>query len=188
LPHETKRRVFAHPLRLPPGVGCQTGLPQVTRLYFSFFNRIPDYGGLLFQVNAYRQGTPLEAIAQNFANSPEFTDRYGALTDDQYVNLVYQNVLGRAPDAGGYDYYFTRLQSGALTRGQMMIGFSESPEFQQISDNDVFVNSMYVGLLRRAPEQGGLDFYANLLEQGLSREAMIGAFIASQEYRGRFLP
>src|SRR5207344_1387485 len=91
----------------------QNGLPQVTRLYFSYFNRIPDYAGLLFQVGAYRAGTPLEAIAQNFYNSPEFTNRYGALTNDQYINLVYQNVLGRAPDAGGFAFYKNLLDGGA---------------------------------------------------------------------------
>ena len=83
-------------------------------------------------------GSPLDVIAQNFSNSPEFTTRYGSLTNDQYINLVYQNVLGRAPDPDGYNFYFTRLQNGTMTRGQMMIGFSESPEFQQLTSDEVF--------------------------------------------------
>ena len=144
----------------------QSGLPQCTRLYLSFFGRIPDYPGLVFQVGQFRSGVPLDVIAQNFSNSPEFTSRYGALTNDQYINLVYQNVLGRAPDPGGYDFYFTRLESGALTRGQMMIGFSESPEFTQMVLDDVFTIAVYVGTLRRTPEQSGLDFYVDLLGSG----------------------
>ena len=166
----------------------QNGLPSMIRLYFSFFNRIPDYGGLNFQVDAFRSGTPLEVIAQNFYNSPEFTTRYGALTNDQYIHLVYQNVLGRAPDPGGYDFYKTRLDSGALTKGQMMIGFSESPEFQQITAHEVFTVSVYVGLLQRTPEPAGLDFYVDLLDSGTPRSAIIPGFFNSPEYHGRFLP
>ena len=164
------------------------GLPQCTRLYFSFFGRIPDYGGLLFQVNAFRQGVALDVIAQNFSNSPEFTSRYGALTDDQYINLVYQNVLGRAPDPAGYSFYFTHLQNGTLTRGAMMIGFSESPEFQQLVADEVFVVSVYLGMLRRTPEPAGLDFYIDLLEGGTPRSAIINGFFLSPEYHNRFLP
>ena len=166
----------------------QNGLPSVIRLYFSFFSRIPDYGGLNFQVTAFRQGTPLDVIAQNFYNSPEFTNRYGALSNDQYINLVYQNVLGRAPDPGGYDFYKTRLDSGVLTKGQMMIGFSESAEFQQITSNEVFVVSVYTGLLRRTPEPGGLDFYVDLLDSGTPRSDILPGFLNSPEYRARFLP
>ena len=166
----------------------QGGLPQCTRLYLSFFNRIPDYGGLLFQVGQFRSGVGLAAIAQNFSNSPEFTSRYGALTDDQYINLVYQNVLGRAPDPQGYDFYFTRLQSGALTRGQMMIGFSESPEFQLLMAEEVYVIAVYVGMLRRAPEPAGLDFYVDQIEGGAPSNSIINGFLGSPEYRSRFLP
>ncbi len=164
------------------------GMPSVIRLYLSFFDRTPDYAGLLLHVAALRQGTPLEVIAQNFSNSPEFTNTYGALTNDEYINLVYQNVLGRAPDPGGYDNYRTRLDSGALTRGQMMIGFSESLEFQALSDDTVWVISVYVGLLRPAPEVAGLDFYVDLLDNGTARGAVLPGFINATEYRRRFLP
>ena len=44
----------------------------VARLYFATFLRIPDYAGLLFQIDAFRSGTPLSVIANNFTASPEF--------------------------------------------------------------------------------------------------------------------
>ena len=166
----------------------QNGLPSVTRLYFSFFNRIPDYGGLTFQLDAFRTGTTLDVIAQNFYNSPEFTSRYGALNNDQYINLVYQNVLGRAPDPGGYTFYKNHLDNGTLTKGQMMIGFSESPEFQNLTGNESFVVGVYVGLLKRTPEPAGLDFYVDLLDGGTARSAIVPGFFNSPEYRSRFLP
>jgi ELWxxDGT repeat protein len=166
----------------------QSGLPQVTRLYFSFFNRIPDFAGLMFQVGRYRAGDPLHVIAQNFSGSPEFTNAYGALTNEQYVDLVYQNVLGRPADSAGRQYYLERLNDGRLTRGQVMVGFSESPEFQQLVGDEVYVIAVYVGMLRRVPEASGLAFYVQQMENGLARNAIIWGFIGASEYHARFLP
>ena len=92
------------------------------------------------------------------------------------------------PDPDGRQYYLERLADGRLTRGQMMIGFSESPEFQQIIENEVYVNAVYVGMLRRAPEPGGMAFYVNQIESGAPRNSIINGFMGSPEYRGRFLP
>ncbi len=164
-----------------------TGLPSVIRLYFATFLRIPDYGGLIFQVNALRAGTPLDVIANNFTLSPEFQATYGSLNDNQYVALLYQNILNRTPSQPEIVFHVARLVAG-VTRGAVLVGFSESPEFQQLTDNESFVVSVYVGLLRRTPEQSGLDFYVNLLAGGLPRGNMIPGFSNSPEYRGRFLP
>jgi hypothetical protein len=52
---------------------------------------------------------------------------YGSLTDARFVELVYSNVLGRVADAGGSGHWQAQLAAG-LSRGQMMIGFSQSGE------------------------------------------------------------
>jgi len=167
----------------------QNGLPSITRLYFAFFLRIPDYPGLQFQLGRYRAGDTLEQLAQNFSVSPEFVARYGALSNAAYINLVYQNVLGRAPDASGYAYYLTRLDGAQMTRGMMMKNFSESPEFKQLADNEVFVNSVFVGLLRRAPDQAGLIQYVDALDRSsMTRLQVVAAIMGSAEYRSRFMP
>lgn len=54
---------------------------------------------------------------------------YGAsLTDAQLVTALYQNVLGRTPDQGGYDYWLGLLNQGQITHEQTLINFSESDE------------------------------------------------------------
>jgi len=69
-----------------------------------------------------------------------------------------------------------------------MLGFSESPEYRALIANEVYVTMMYVGMLRRAPEPAGFTFWVNYLDSGNSGLALINGFIASQEYRNRFLP
>lgn len=164
----------------------QGTVSPVTRLYFAYFLRIPDYEGLLFWVNSYRQGSTLDSISQAFAASSEFQTRYGSLNNTQFVTLVYQNVLGRAPDSGGLEFWVAQLDSGA-TRGSVMGGFSESAEYQQKSFTKVYVTMMYVGMLRRAPEPGGFDNWVNAMNSGTSGLAIIQGFLGSAEYHNRFL-
>ena len=166
----------------------QGAIAPVARLYFAYFLRIPDYAGLNFWIGYYKAGNPLETISNAFAQSPEFTSRYGSLNNAQFVSLVYQNVLGRAPDAPGLAFWTGQLDSAAMTRGQVMVGFSESPEYKQTSDSEIYVTMMYFGMLRRAPDQGGFDFWVQYRDTGNSGLALINGFLGSPEYRARFLP
>lgn len=102
---------------------------SIFRLYRAYFLRNPDNAGLNYWAEKYASGQwTLSAISEFFASSPEFKTRYGSLTNAQFVNLIYRNVLGRNPDAGGQSHWVQRL-SGGTSRGAVMIGFSESPEF-----------------------------------------------------------
>lgn len=161
-------------------------IAPIVRLYFAYFLRIPDYGGLQYWINQYMNGMSLGSISDGFAASLEFQQRYGNLTTEEFVTLIYQNVLGRNPDPGGYTYWVGQLNSGAMTRGQLMLGFSESTEYKGLTAYEVFVTMMYVGILRRSPEQGGFDFWVWYLDSGNSELSLIDGFINSQEYGNRF--
>lgn len=102
---------------------------QVFRLYKAAFNRESDAGGLGYHVGHIESvGHQLTDIAGNFVASPEFVSTYGPLTDEAFVIQLYQNVLGRAPDAGGLAFHVGNLSAGRLSRAQTLVGFSESPE------------------------------------------------------------
>lgn len=101
----------------------------VERLYLAYFLRDPDPSGLSYWNEQRAAGMALGTISDQFATSGEFQSRYGALSDRDFVALVYQNVLSRAPDAGGYAYWLAQMAAG-MTRGTLMTGFSESAEFR----------------------------------------------------------
>lgn len=102
---------------------------QAYRLYQAAFDRKPDTGGLSFQTKILDDGWALTDIAKNFIDSPEFSTKYGSLNNSQFVSQLYANVLHRAADAGGLDYHVTNLDKG-MSRAQVLVGFSESPENQ----------------------------------------------------------
>lgn len=161
-------------------------IAPVARLYFAYFLRFPDYVGLQFHVARSRTGTPLATISNDFAASPEFVSRYGALTNDAFIELVYQNVLGLL-DPVGKAYWLAQMAGGA-TRGTVMLGFSDSPEYVAAIGNEVFVTMMYVGMLKRAPDTGGFSFWVSQMDGGTSGLNLTNGFLVAPEYRARFLP
>lgn len=103
---------------------------QAYRLYQAAFNRAPDKGGLGFQMHALDSGYSLTAIAQNFIDSPEFSRTYGSLSDSSFVNQLYSNILHRAGEAGGVQFYVQYLGAHPDGRANVLAGFSDSPENQ----------------------------------------------------------
>jgi hypothetical protein len=158
----------------------------IVRLYLTTFLRWPDVDGLRYWIAAYRGGMSLDAMADIFTSSPEFMTRYGALDNGAFVTLVYQNVLGRTADGGGYDTWKALLDDGVLTRGQLMQRFAGSPEFVSLSSSEVTVAMTYFGMLRREPDASGFSFWVNYLDAGNSEATLLDGFYGSQEYRNRF--
>ncbi len=107
---------------------------SITRLYLAVFDREPDTAGHAYWVHVYRNGLSLDRIAAAFMDSSEWRSRYGTLPDDRFVNLLYHNVLRRAPDEAGYRYWIGVLggvDRAPLARDRLLVEFSESEEFVQ---------------------------------------------------------
>ncbi|WP_193009581.1 DUF4214 domain-containing protein [Roseomonas sp. FDAARGOS_362] len=100
---------------------------QVVRLYHAALDRDPEQQGLNFWIDRLGEGHGLLDLAQSFLASPEFNARYGSLTDSQYVDRLYQNVLGREGEAAGKAWWLSQLDSGH-SRAEVLQGFSESAE------------------------------------------------------------
>jgi alpha-tubulin suppressor-like RCC1 family protein len=164
----------------------QSGLAPIARLYFATYLRVPDYAGLLFWSGELSRGRSLVEIGNVFATAPEFTQRYGNLSDRDYVNRLYQNILGRQADAAGIEFWTAQL-AGGVSRGAMLTNFSESAEYKARINNAVFVNAMYVAFLRRGPDAAGFDFWRGELDRGRSGLDLVNVFLGAQEYRARFL-
>lgn len=102
------------------------------RMYQAAFDRSPDQGGLGYWVGVLDKGASLVDVAGAFVGSAEFKGLYGANpNNDQIVTLLYKNVLHRAPDSGGYAYWFDILTTHRASVAEVLMYFSESPENQQ---------------------------------------------------------
>lgn len=124
--------------------GCEEMDHSILRLYFAYFLRIPNQEGFDFWQGKYGNiGNPnfdvndtwsLPRISEFFATSSEFQATYGTLSNQEFVELIYANILRRTPDAGGLTFWTSELNRG-VRRGTVMLGFSESAEL--VAGNDV---------------------------------------------------
>jgi hypothetical protein len=135
----------------------------VSRLYLAALRRVPDQPGLDNWVNYVRAGTSLQVMADAFAASQEFTNRYGAMSNGEYVAQLYRDVLGREADPDGRAHWTGLLDSGGTTRGQILIGFSESQEAIHLFAPTLRTFLHYFTFLNAAPTQTQLDFWKNYL-------------------------
>lgn len=159
---------------------------QVIRLYRAYFLRNPDHSGLGYWIGKRREGASIDRISNDFAAAPEFGRRYGSLDNGQFVDLVYENVLGRSPDQAGRSHWVTQLAKG-YGRGRMMIGFSESPEYIAKTAGGVSVVALYDGMVRASIPQSTYDYLVPRVAQGKTDDSGVARFFMDKpEYHARF--
>lgn len=113
---------------------CPEMTDSVVRLYSAYFLRGPDAGGVDFWIREYSEnGRTLGEMSDFFSSSDEFIGLYGSLDNRAFVNLIYRNILGRAGEASGVNFWTGRLDSGEQNRGEIMLQFSEGPEYVQLT-------------------------------------------------------
>ena len=195
---------LALPIPAPPGVPTPTSDPaipvidgsgnrgqraQVARLYLAYFLRDPDEAGYEMWVDVRQAGASLPQISSEFVASPEFQRRYGSLSHRQFVELVYKNVLGRQPDAKGLAHWTGVLNNGG-SRGSVMVGFSESPEFKKrtarqiaVIENNGPIGRLYMAYFLRRPDEAGKEYWLNT---GLPTKVVSEQFAASSEFVRRY--
>lgn len=118
------------------------GVAAVLRVYQAAFGRVADRAGLDQQTDSYvRGGFTINKIAEGFVVSQEFANRYNggvilqdnaAAVTDALLQSLYQNVLGRAGSAAeiaAWKATLTTPGSGYTKASDILIGFSQSPEF-----------------------------------------------------------
>ena len=144
----------------------------ISSLYTAAFARAPDQSGLTYWNTQIPPGTPagdvgtiISTLSPAFAANIVFTTNYGALSPLNFVNSLYQNVLGGPGDAAGVNYWTNlllpvSLGGGGQTQAQVLNSFvvaSLSWDRTQgslttaewtaaLARQDTFVNKANVGL------------------------------------------
>lgn len=171
---------------------------QVIRLYDAVFGRAPDAAGLEYWRDQIAdKGVSLNAVAGALIASAEFQAATGNLSNAAFVEYVYQHTLGRASDQGGRSYWTEQLAQG-MSRGDLLVNFSESAEHRTATASLVaqghFITDaaykavalLYDSAIDRLPDQDGLVFWADQVKAGtLSIGQVAQGFAASAEFTAR---
>lgn len=93
-----------------------------------------------------------------------------------FVCVLYEDILGRAPDSGGLNSWLAALSSGT-TRTQVAFGIVDSLE----SGTD-YLNYLYQGCLGRPVDSGGLATWIAAFEAGATVEQVDAGVLGSAEF------
>ena len=103
------------------------------------------------------------------------------------IATLYHTAFGRDADAGGLDYWFDLGRAGVSLK-QISDAFTNSTEFRSTTatENQDFVNQLYMNTFGRAGEDAGVAFWVDAINSGYSRADLISSFaqIAVQNIQG----
>jgi hypothetical protein len=171
------------------------------------FGTMPRRNDFLVRMQAVTQGVVVgqpewqaklaankAAAAAAWVARADFQQRFGGLTNEQYVDALFQNA-GVAPSAQERAALVGGLNGGGETRATVLSKVADNAEFRAKEQNPAFVLMQYFGYLHRDPDSGrdadlsGFNFWLRKLEDNggdFHRAEMVRAFIEASEYRDRF--
>jgi hypothetical protein len=171
--------------RIRAGADHRANVDAVVRLYRAYFLRNADPSGLDHWVAVRRTGSTLSRISSSFAASSEFKRRYGTLTNRQFVELIYQNVLGRPGEPSGVAFWTKQLDTRRKGRGQVMLNFSDSNEYKTKQTSEVDVGVLQTWMLRTIPAGATFTDAVAALDGGTTVAEFAAQLIASDAYATR---
>jgi hypothetical protein len=166
-------KVFANGLRFEPAAARTLAL-----MYGPAFGRAPlpseaaaanDAGGLLFWANQFLGGPGanpafvdrVNGIGEFFIRSNEFAAQVAAqfgagatvddLSDAQYINLIYGNLLNRAANAEEIGFWSGRIAE--FGRGSVLADIAFSEEFQSLMPPELVAGvDSYIATIFASPD------------------------------------
>ncbi len=147
-----------------PGSGVGSGF------FERYLGRPAGPGEDIFWVTQLRAGTTDEQVIAGFVGSDEYFNRQskGGGNNTQFVTSAFQDIFGRAPDAGGLTFYVGQLNSGAAKRTDVAMALLTSDEARNnLIDQD------FRTYLNRPSGPGDRAFWLDQIKQGTTDEQLI---------------
>ena len=112
-----------------PTLSALNQTQTVASFYDALFDRTPDIDGLEQWVDAVLENKLSERdVALGFTMANE--GGVSSLSNDAFLTQLYRFALERDPDREGYQLWSDVLASGQANRGDVLIAFVYSPEYQ----------------------------------------------------------
>jgi hypothetical protein len=166
----------------------------IYRAYKGSLGRRPSFGQFMADRPQIVMGTNLESSKQAFLNSwvqrTEFLQRYPTnLGGSAFIDALLLNVL----QTSGVDLSAKRPiliseWNSTGSRARVLRLVIDDVAFVHAEHNASFVLMEYFGYLRRDPDEGGYNFWLNVLNNRdvNNYRGMVCAFLTSSEYQLRF--
>ena len=128
------------------------------KLYQQCFGRLPDYEGIRYWLDeAAANRQTREQIANAFVNSSEFQRKYGTLTNEQFIQRLYQNALNRLPNQSELASWVAQLNS--RSRGAVAVDIAGLSEYDLRLTVQVQIVELYLVMLLRMPTTDEYNYW-----------------------------
>lgn len=131
------------------------------------------------EMGRLRQGDTLADIAEDLLAARP------TQTDGQLVDAVFPRLTGRVPSSTERTTALGRIDQ--VGQGAWVAELSGTTSATRNLEDEVQVAMTYIGLLDRAPDAGGYDYWVDQVEGGVSPQRLIEQFLNTPEYRDRVL-
>jgi len=172
----------------------------VTMLYSAIFDRNADADGLTNWLDYLDSGCSRKSLVAQFINSDEFAalcESYGIeagradfdkesernLKVTEFVERLYAICLERGSEEAGLEFWCKKINSGDISAQEIVSFFFLGAEYEGLNtDNEKFLEDLYLAFFGREADADGFAFWANLLDNGTDREDILAGFIYSEEF------
>lgn len=170
-------------------------------LYRAFFGREAEASGRAYWIDKLVEGHSRYYVFCGFVNSGEFDEicaGYGILRgyleqpDEvvvttgirDFVKRNYDLVLERSGDDEGIQYWCDMIASREMTPETVAMKFFFSDEYIQKNKSDTeYIYTLYRTFLEREPEDEGLHYWLQAIQDGTEREKILEGFSRSEEFQ-----
>jgi len=157
---------------------------NINNLYSQLLLRTPDAGGRAYFSSLFKAGVSIQDARSIITSSDEYFSLSGG-TNDTFLNAVYADRLGRAPDSFGTSYFGAELNNATLgtaaqRRQLVAIQIANSAE-----GADREARALYTAFLRRDADPAGEAYFGAFLYNRVSEQEVIARMVGSQEYFDR---
>jgi len=100
----------------------------IAQVYRGMLLRLPDEGGFQYWLGQLNSGVSAVNVANAIFVSTEFSSQYGQIFTEQFVDFIYQNMLGRQPDLTSFLYWVDQLKNQGKSRPAFVADLAYSAE------------------------------------------------------------
>ena len=94
---------------------------ELSGLYLTIIGRSPDADGVSYWVNeVMSEKLTVAQVGQSFFDQPEVIEKYTNLNNESFIRAVYQNVLGRDAEDGGFNYWKNELDNNTISKDRFI--------------------------------------------------------------------
>jgi hypothetical protein len=149
----------------------------VEGLYQQYLHRPVDTAGLQVWISTLQHGGTAEQIVVSLTASQEYAQACGGDANLYYVQHLFVDLLKRPLDTSGFVLFVGGLDSGQLTRTQLVQAIIASGEYRS-----GVVQDLYRTYLHRAADPASLAGLTTFLASGGTDEQIAGMLVASAEF------